>query len=150
MSQKSLAFTLKQLLDELPYASESQYHIAYNPHFSSSLSEALELYIKAREEALALLYKDKELSTRRPMEIQADFEEVAASCGYFSFSLQDFANEMKAFLAILEDLKMETEHRPRGRTWTWLTPWLSRTSQAEHSADDPGTKLKVKIWRRNY
>ena len=84
------------------------------------------------------------------MEVQADFEEVAASCGYFSFSLQDFANEMKAFLTILEDLKMETEHRPRGRTWAWLTPWLSRTSKGEHSADDPGTKLKVEIWRRNY
>jgi len=119
--------TLKQLLDELPYASEAQYRIAYNPHFSSSLSEALELYTKAREEALALLYKNKELNTKRPMEIQADFEEVAASCGYFSFSLQDFATEMKAYLAILEELKVETEHRPAGRTWMWLRFWRSRT-----------------------
>jgi len=119
--------TLKQLLDELPYASEAQYRIAYNPHFSSSLSEALELYTKAREEALTLLYKNKELNTKRPMEIQADFEEVAASCGYFSFSLQDFATEMKAYLAILEELKVETEHRPAGRTWMWLRFWRSRT-----------------------
>ncbi len=119
--------TLKQLLDELPYASEAQYRIAYNPHFSSSLSEALELYTKAREEALALLYKNKELNTKQPMEIQADFEEVAASCGYFSFSLQDFATEMKAYLAILEELKVETEHRPAGRTWMWLRFWRSGT-----------------------
>lgn len=119
--------TLKQLLNELPYASEAQYRIAYNPHFSSSLSEALELYTKAREEALALLYKNKELNTKQPMEIQADFEEVAASCGYFSFSLQDFATEMKAYLAILEELKVETEHRPAGRTWMWLRFWRSGT-----------------------
>ena len=84
------------------------------------------------------------------MEIQADFEEVAASCGYFSFSLQDFANEMKAFLAILEDLKMETEHRPGGRTWTWLTAWLSRIFKGEYSVDDPGTRLKIEICGGKY
>lgn len=130
--------TLKQLLDELPYASEAQYRIAYNPHFSSSLSEALELYTKARKEALALLYKNKELNTKRPMEIQADFEEVAASCGYFSFSLQDFATEMKAYLAILEELKVETEHRPAGRTWMWLRLWRSGTPTPADPCHDPG------------
>jgi len=130
--------TLKQLLDELPYASEPRYHIAYNPHFSSSLSEALQLYTKAREEALALLYKNKELNIQRPMEIQADFEEVAASCGYFSFSLQDFATEMKAYLAILEELKVETEHRPAGRTWAWLRFWRLKTPTPADPRHDLG------------
>ena len=130
--------TLKQLLDELPYASESQYYIAYNPHFSSSLSEAVKLYARAREEALGLLYKNKELNAQRPMEIQADFEEVAASCGYFSFSLQDFAHEMQAYLGILEDLKIETEHRPSGRTWKWLRYWQTRQGVGANLSKDPG------------
>lgn len=134
---------MKQLLDELPYASKAQHRIAFNPHFSSSLSEALELYTKAREEALALLYKDKELNIKRPMEIQADFEEVAASCGYFSFSLQDFATEMKAYLAILEELKVETEHRPAGRTWKWLKFWRSGTLPPAGSYDDLGMLLHI-------
>lgn len=129
---------MKQLLDELPYASEAQYRIAYNPQFSSSLSEALELYTKAREEALALLYKNKELNHKRPMEIQADFEEVAASCGYFSFSLQDFATDMKAYLAILEELKVETEHRPARRTWMWLRFWRSRKTPSADPRYDLG------------
>lgn len=131
--------TLKQLLDELPYASESQYHIAYNPNFSSSLSEAINLYTKAREEALALLYKNKELNAQRPVEIQADFEEVAASCGYFSFSLQDFASEMQAYLGILEELKLEVEQRPRGRTWSWLKFWLFEIEGVRAVSEDPGT-----------
>ena len=35
------------------------------------------------------------------METEADFEEVAASCGYFSFSLLDFACEMQVYLEVL-------------------------------------------------
>ena len=137
--KKSLAVTLKQLLDELPYSSESDYRIAYNPHFSTSLSEAVAIYTKARGEALSLLYKNKELNTERPMEMVADFEEVAASCGYFSFSLQDFANEMKVYLGLLEDLKHEVEHRPCGRTWNWLKFWrFFRKAQKDHSGDDAG------------
>ena len=138
--------TLKQLLDELPYASEAQYRIAYNPHFSSSLAAAIDMYTKAREEALAVLYKNKELNIKRPVEIQADYEEVAASCGYFSFSLQDFANETKVYLNILEDLKLETEHRPAGRTWRWLKFWGSRTARAA-GRSDPGTKHDVAYLR---
>ena len=126
-------------MDELPYSSESDFHIAYNPHFSTSLSEAVTLYTKAREEALALLYKNKELNTDRPMEMVADFEEVAASCGHFSFSLQDFASEMKVYLGLLEELKYEVEHRPSGRTWNWLKVWR-RFKETKHNEDngDPG------------
>ena len=136
--QESLAVTLKQLLDELPYSSESDYHIAYNPHFSTSLTEAVTLYAKAREEALSSLYKNKELNVERPMETVADFEEVAASCGYFSFSLQDFANEMKIYLCLLEELKYEIEHRPKGRTWDWLKFW--RYLKPSQPTDDAGTR----------
>ena len=58
------------------------------------------------------------------MELEADFEEVAASCGYFSFSLLDFANETSVYLDLLDDLKLEVEERPYGRTWNWLKLWL--------------------------
>lgn len=130
--------TLKKLLDELPYSSESDYQIAYNPHFGNSLSDAIMLYNNAREEALALLYKERELNVKRPTEVQADFEEVAASCGYFSFSLQDFAREMEHYLHILEDLKGEIEYRPAGRTWSWLKFWRHRSSKAPEDGRDLG------------
>lgn len=111
-----------------------------NNQFHSSLVEAIQLYSEARQEALALLYKKKDLRATRPMEVEADFEEVAASCGYFSFSLQDFAEEMKVYLDILDELKQEVEDSPRRRSWTWLKFWR-RQKQSKDSTQktDPGT-----------
>lgn len=120
-SLKSLAVTLRKLLDELPYAPNGS--IAVNAHFRTSLDNAIELYTDSREEALGQLYKTKELTQPRPVEMEADFEEVAASCGYFSFSLLDFANEMRAYLEIWDDLKLEIDERPDGKTWNWLKVW---------------------------
>lgn len=103
------------------------------------MDDAIELYTHSREEALSQLYKTKELTQPRPAEMEADFEEVAASCGYFSFSLLDFANEMRAFLVILDDLKLEIEERPDGKTWNWLKVWRKISgSQPEQHHDDPG------------
>jgi hypothetical protein len=94
------------------------------------------LYSNARADALKELYKSKELDRDRPESIEADFEEVAASCGHFSFSLQDFANEMQTFLEILEELKEQTENRPR--SWHWLRFWRKSKDQKIHKqAVDP-------------
>ena len=50
-----------------------------------------------------------------------DFEEVAAACGHFSFSLQTFGEEMQKYLDVLDDLKFANEHRRR--SWHWLVWW---------------------------
>ncbi|KAL9125761.1 MAG: hypothetical protein Q9217_005080 [Psora testacea] len=120
-SMKSLAITMANILDGLPYNSEGR--ITVDTHFGFSLDEAIRLYSRSRKEALELLYKDKDLTQSKPPEMEADFEEVAASCGYFSFSLLNFANEMKKYLEILDDLQLEVEERPCGRTWSWLKFW---------------------------
>lgn len=57
---------------------------------------------------------------------------MAASCGHFSFNLQDFASEMQNYLAILEELKEEVE-RPKHRSWRWLMFW--RRSKRPLKAD---------------
>lgn len=137
--QKSLAVTLKQILDELPYGPAPDYSIAVHPHFKSSLAQAIELYADARKKSLALIYKSKALNKTRPMDMEAVFEEVAASCGHFSFSLQEFANELTAYLDILDELKIEIEDRPKGRTWKWLKFWSKyqrSTNTTPH--EDPG------------
>src|SRR4051794_10978919 len=71
----------------------------------------------------------------RSESVEADLEEVAASCGHFSFSLYDFGTEMQNFIAILEDLKDETEER-RNRSWTWLRFW-QRSKRRTPYGDDP-------------
>lgn len=106
------------------------------------------MYIKAREEALNFLYRSKDFNKARPMELEADFEEVAASCGHFSFSLQDFANDIRKYLDILEELKIEMDERPNGRTWKWLKFWRRKQSHPnaaqqpeEASGIDPNIHL---------
>ncbi|KAI9675611.1 MAG: hypothetical protein M1817_000977 [Caeruleum heppii] len=137
-SMKSLAFTLKQILDELPYSSEEQYLIAVNSQFRDSLDEAITLYSAARKEALKLIYQTTETTKARSRELAADLEEVAASCGYFSFSLHNFAEDMKTYLEILDDWKTETERYPRHRTWNWMRFWRRGNRASPSTAEsDP-------------
>ena len=113
--------TLQKLLDELPFGPDGR--VIVDAHFQSSLEGAIELYTRSRQEALDQLYKSQDFNKSRSGELEADFEEVAASCGYFSFSLLDFASEMRTYLEILDDLKLEVEERPYGRSWNWLKIW---------------------------
>ncbi|KAH8820947.1 Fusaric acid resistance protein-like-domain-containing protein [Xylogone sp. PMI_703] len=128
-SMKSLVYTLSQILQELPFSPAPDYKIAINEHFITSLDSALMLYSSARDDALKQLYESKaELEDILPENVQADFEEVAASCGYFSFNLQDFAEEMQTFLSVLSDLKEEME-RSRKLSWTWIRFWWRKSSK---------------------
>jgi hypothetical protein len=107
------------------------------------------LYSEARAEALKQLYKSKELDRDRSESIEADFEEVAASCGHFSFSLQAFANEMQTFLSILEELKEATEHRDQ-RSWSWLKFWeTSKAQRTQRPNDDPEQEALVEQTQNN-
>ena len=132
--QKSLAVTLQKLLGELPFGHDGR--VSVNTHFRKSLDDAIELYTRSREKALDHLYKSQEFTKSRSIELEADFEEVAASCGYFSFSLLDFANEMRTYLDILDDLKLEIEERPYGRSWSWLKMWRRLRLHGHTEIDD--------------
>lgn len=120
---KSLAYTLREVLDELPFGPGPDYLIAINEHFRYSLVDANALFANARSEALTAVYKHKVPTKTGSVEIAADFEEVAASCGYFSSSLQDFAEDMVTFLDVLEELKDNVNRFPRQRSWRWVKFW---------------------------
>ncbi|KAF1963582.1 hypothetical protein CC80DRAFT_460415 [Byssothecium circinans] len=120
---KSLAYTLREVLDELPFGPGPDYEMAINEHFRHSLIDANTLFINARKEALASVYKTKIPSKTGSVAVAADFEEVAASCGYFSSSLQDFAEDMVSFLDILDELKENSKRWPRQRSWVWIKFW---------------------------
>lgn len=135
MVQKSLAFTLCEVLSELPFGPGPDYNIAINEHFRHSLVDAKALFANARREALSAVYKNKIPTRTSSAAIAADFEEVAASCGYFSSSLQDFAEDMVAFLDVLEELKANVNRYPRRRTYGWLKFW-QRWGRKRHSGDE--------------
>lgn len=120
-SMKSLAFTLSELLREPPFGEAPNYDITINDNFRQSLLDALALFNENRAKALEELYKHIELGRPRSDKIKADFEEVAAACGHFSFSLQSFGEEMSKYLDVLDDLKYASEHKHR--SWQFLALW---------------------------
>ncbi|KAI5308941.1 Aluminum-activated malate transporter 1 [Ascosphaera atra] len=122
-SMNSLAFTLKEILSDLPYGPPPDYPVSLNSSFHSSLDRALELYKNSRSEALKTIYTHKDMGNVRGTDVEADMEEVAASCGHFSFSLQEFGEQLRDFLTTLDLLQNEVENRPVGKTWNWLRFW---------------------------
>lgn len=124
-SMRSLAFTMKEILDELPYDPDQGYAITFNPRFKASMDRALEMYKTAREEALKIIYEKKQASKSHSLELDADWEEAAASCGHFSFSLLEVAEQISEYLVILDQMQLEIEEAPTGRTWSWLKFWRS-------------------------
>ncbi|KAI0505946.1 ribosomal protein L19 [Xylaria bambusicola] len=119
-SMKSLVHTMAEILNQPPFDKPGS-PIELNEQFKHSLGEAVSLYNESRGKALEELYKTIENARSSSESIQADFEEVAAACGHFSFSLLSFADEMKKYLDALEELKYTSEQGQR--TWGWLKVW---------------------------
>ena len=134
---KSLAWTLKSILDELPFQPGTDNVIAVNVNFRSSLAQAIELFNQARKEALSTLYRNKEISNAKSLERVADLEEVAASCGHYAAAMIDFAEDTLKYLEILEELKEELEQEDRARSWHWLAFW-KRNGQDKTAAAEAG------------
>ncbi|KUI73052.1 hypothetical protein VM1G_08196 [Cytospora mali] len=120
-STKSLAYTLAGILRDPPFGEAPKYDITINDNYRRSLMDALSLFNEHRAKALEELYKSIEHGRLKSEKIRADFEEVAAACGHFSFSLQSFGEEMSKYLDVLDDLKYATEHRQR--SWQFLAVW---------------------------
>lgn len=139
-SMKSLAYTLSEILREPPFvrAPRGGFEILVNPNFKSSLAEARGLFDSARAAALEELYDSIELGKSQSEAIQADIEEVAASCSHFSYSLQSVAGEMEAYLEALEDYKFVVDSGQRSWRWLrfWEYVWMPRWRGGNVAADD--------------
>ncbi|KAL5120886.1 hypothetical protein ACEQ8H_001073 [Pleosporales sp. CAS-2024a] len=138
---KSLAYTLREVLSELPFGPGPEYNMAINEHFRHSLIDAKALFTNARREALSMVYRKRVPARISSAALAADYEEVAASCGYFSSSLEDFAEDMVTFLDILEELKSNVNGYPRRRTWQWLRFWQNRRQRISPNGDDEAEGL---------
>ena len=51
---------------------------------------------------------------------KAGLEEIFASCDYFSASLLVLSERLQQFLSALEELQVEIDERPNGKSWTWV------------------------------
>ncbi|KGO71587.1 Brefeldin A-sensitivity protein 4 [Penicillium italicum] len=122
-AMRSLAFTLKEIFKEIPFGPAPNYKVSVNGRLRITLDRALDLYKESREKTLTALYQQKETMKLKTREAEADLEEVTASCGHFSFSLLEFGEQLQEMLSILDELQLEVEERPHGRTWSWLKVW---------------------------
>lgn len=118
--QKSLAYTCKYTLRELPFSPGPEFEIPVSPLFSDRITRALELYTTSRVAALKELYNEHIMFQQN-----VNKEEVAASMTYFSFSLEEFAREVLDVISVLEDLKRHKESPTRN--WWWLLFWTHGT-----------------------
>ncbi|RVX69369.1 hypothetical protein B0A52_06964 [Exophiala mesophila] len=132
-AMRSLAFTLKEILDDFPFDKPRDYAALTNPKFKVSLDRALKLYKTTRKASLDIVYEQKIMDISRPIPVQADWEEAAACCGYFSFSLVEVAESIKDYLLILDEFQLEVDEKPNGRSWSWLKFWSS--TDASHGLD---------------
>ncbi|KAL9638029.1 MAG: hypothetical protein Q9204_001643 [Flavoplaca sp. TL-2023a] len=136
-SIKSLVYTLRSILDDLPFGPAPHHDFTIDTHYRSSLEAAVKLYNQSRQVALSKIYDTNKVDKEWSLDVEADYEEVAASCGVFSYALQDFANEMIMYLDVLDELKLEIEERPNGRTWNWLRFW--RRKQDSGMSEEAGS-----------
>lgn len=136
MKQRSLTFTMKEIFNDIPFGPAPNYKVSVNNRLHTSLDRALDLYRESRRKTLKSLYEQTEAMKMRSPEAEADLEEVSASCGHFSFSLLEFGEQLRELLAILDDLQLETEERPNGRSWSWMKFW-----RADNKSADSGVYL---------
>ncbi|KAJ9612633.1 hypothetical protein H2200_004230 [Cladophialophora chaetospira] len=136
-AMRSLAYTLKEILDDCPFDASNRYDVTTNPKFKTSLDRALDLYQNSRQQALLAVYSQKDMDSSRPMPIQADWEDAAACCGHFSYSLVEVAESVKEYLIILDELQLEVDEHTAGRTWRWLKFWQTAKTQTELDGLDP-------------
>lgn len=136
-SMRSLAFTLKEILDDFPFDASNHYAVVTNPKFKVSLERALDLYKSTRKESLDIVYGQKDMDRSRPIPVQADWEDAAACCGHFSFSLVQVAESVRNYLIILDELQLEVDESPSGRTWTWLKFWQPVDDETHLAGLDP-------------
>ncbi len=143
-AMRSLAYTLKEILDDCPFDASNHYSVTTNPKFKFSLDRALELYQNSRRDALLVVYSQKDMDRSRPIPVQADWEDAAACCGHFSYSLVEVADSIKEYLIILDELQLEVDEQPAGKTWRWLKFWQSSHDQTDLDGLDPNFANMVK------
>lgn len=146
---QDLSGILCQVLTQTPFAGAPDYSIQINDALSGELTQRLEIFNRARADALQSLYHliQQENDSGHP---QIVLEEVAAACGHFSFTLQSFGEEMKKYLDILEDLKHS--YGRKKCTWRWLLWW--RNNKSDHGLaalpfDAPEAEVLVKPIRKS-
>lgn len=125
-SMKSLIFTIKGILGEVPFEKKSELNpnvFARTVHLQNSLNEAIKLFESKQTESFEKLYDQDVFKGSTDFLFKTDLEEVTACCGNFSSLLALFASELMDFLKLAETYE---DARANSRSWSWLKLWKSK------------------------
>lgn len=155
---KKYIATIKEILDTVTMDSSFRQFLAL-----TETIEATAMYSKAREEALMDLYQQKNFKEDRDFHSAANEEGAAASCGSFSYLLEEFGNELATFLSILGKYEVTLQPGNSPRTYKWMRFWepvspsyqkqvnslteLLRKSAQDTSREKEQGTWSLKLWR---
>ncbi|KAG6065648.1 hypothetical protein E4U32_007081 [Claviceps aff. humidiphila group G2b] len=126
-SMQGLTECLSQVLFEPVFGGPPDHESRFDQGFRQILAGRLNDFILARVDALQHVY---DLVAQRDSSHDGGhvaLEQIAASCGHFSFSLQSFGQEMTKYLDVLEGLQRATDDSER--SWGWLLWWRDDTAR---------------------
>ncbi|KAG7709269.1 hypothetical protein KL914_001659 [Ogataea haglerorum] len=162
-SIKSFSYTVRQILSGVPFNSDNEIEPAVE-QYSKSLALAKDLYSENHLKALKKLYDQDLFKTETDFDSKVDQEEVAASCGNFSFLLLEFSSELSEYLRILKELNAVSTYDDT-KSFEFLKFWkrsfsLSSTAPRNSTINDmilriQGTNedysakmsLNYRVWR---
>ncbi|KAG6182942.1 hypothetical protein E4U48_002047 [Claviceps purpurea] len=126
-SMQGLTEFISQVLHEPIFGGPPDHESRFDQGCRQILAGKLNVFILARVAALQHVY---DLVAQRDSSHDGDhvaLEQIAASCGHFSFSLQSFGQEMAKYLDMLEGLQRATDDSER--SWEWLLWWRDDTAR---------------------
>lgn len=126
-SMQGLTEFISQVLHEPVFGGPPDHESRFDQGCRQILAGKLNVFILARVAALQHVY---DLVAQRDSSHDGDhvaLEQIAASCGHFSFSLQSFGQEMAKYLDMLEGLQRATDDSER--SWEWLLWWRDDTAR---------------------
>ncbi|KAJ5164934.1 uncharacterized protein N7500_006764 [Penicillium coprophilum] len=136
-SMNQLVSTLRVISQEVSFGHAPDYMIFVDGGARSRIDEAIKSYREARISALHS-FSRKEIMSSLGEENNACFEEIFASCNYYSASLLELAEQMQRFLLALEEMQVANNERPNNRSWAWI---LESWRQAGHEHRDETFQL---------
>lgn len=114
---------LQKVMSELPFEKSTPYNISSHLEELSELERILLKYSRAREKHLYDLYKRDSFALDPDFESVVSKEAEAASCGNFSYILEEIGNELKEFMKRLEQYqKIVNKNKlnfKKSYAWIW-------------------------------
>lgn len=126
---------IDEIMNELPFNTKAPYETVLHPHHVNELKSIIQKYSDARESCLFEIYKQESFIHEKDFDKIANKEAEAASCGNFSYILEEIGNELMEYIKILDEYQMvEKEHHlPWSHNWIWKLS-LSKFSKPSNSS----------------